>query len=165
MSCRWARLRDAAVRVSNTRGMATLRRSVEVAAPAADVWTLVGDFSAIHRWHPQVSAPTLRGASPHTPGAERVFGPGTEEELVERDESARRLVYTMPDPPFPITNHRAVLEVVPRDDRHCTVVWTAMFDCSPETARELESVIGDGVFAVGLNALAERYGRGASASG
>src|SRR5690606_16841294 len=108
---------------------------------------------------------TLRGASPHTPGAERVFGAGTEEELVERDESARRLVYTMPDPPFPITNHRAVLEVVPRDDRHCTVVWTAMFDCSPETARELESVIGDGVFAVGLNALAERYGRGASASG
>jgi len=145
--------------------MATLRRSVDLAAPAAEVWDLIGDFSSIHRWHPEVSAPVMRGpASPNTPRAERVFGERTEQELVERlverDEPARRLVYTMPDPPFPITDHRAVLEVVERDAQHCTVVWTATFECSAETAQELESTMGDGVFAVGLDALAHRYGRG-----
>ncbi|UOE18822.1 SRPBCC family protein [Thermobifida halotolerans] len=145
--------------------MTTLRRSADLGSPAAEVWALVGDFSAIGRWHPTTPDPVIRGAdSPNTPGAERVFGAGTDsalvERLVDRDGAARRLVYTMPDPPFPITGHRATLEVVERDAHHCTVVWTATFDSSEEVARELESAMGDGVFTVGLDALAERYGRG-----
>ncbi|MDA8371138.1 MAG: SRPBCC family protein [Nocardiopsaceae bacterium] len=145
--------------------MATVRRSVDLDASAAEVWDLVGDFSAISEWHPGTSTPAMRGVDPYNaPGTERVFEAETDHELVERlverDEPARRLIYTMPDPPFPIAGHQATLEVTEQGAKSCTVTWTAAFDATDDVAEQLETAMGDGVFAVGLDALAERYGRG-----
>ncbi|MBM0237383.1 SRPBCC family protein [Micromonospora sp. ATA32] len=145
--------------------MATLRRRVSLDAPAAEVWKLVGDFTAIGDWHPGTPRPEMRGRSPYnSPGTERVWGAGTGEELVERlverDDAARRLRYTMPDPPFPITGHEATIEVTERGPESSQVTWTATFDASDDVVEQLDASMGEDVFAVGLDALAARYGRG-----
>lgn len=131
--------------------METITRSVRLTADPDAVWEVVGDFARIADWHPDVAAPELRGT-------DRVFEGGLVERLVERDPGERRLVYTMPQPPFPISEHVARLSVVPLTDGTSEVIWSASFSADPQVARELEGALGDGVFAVGLAALAERFG-------
>ncbi|MDA0181562.1 SRPBCC family protein [Solirubrobacter phytolaccae] len=131
--------------------METITRSVRLGAEPDAVWAVVGDFARIADWHPDVSAPELRGA-------ERVFADGLVERLVERDPGSRRLVYSMPQPPFPIRDHVARLTVSGLEDGTCEVTWSASFNADPQVARELEGALGDGVFATGLAALTERFG-------
>lgn len=132
-------------------------RSRAVAAPPEKVWEVVGDFGAIHRWHPGTTEPVLR---PSGETVERVFGEGSDAELVERllvrDDAERRLDYSMVAPPFDITEHRARLVVAPAG-AGSTVVWSARFDSTDDVAAELEGVMGDGVFGVGLDALAAMF--------
>jgi hypothetical protein len=144
--------------------MAMITRSVRLASAAAPVWAVVGDFAAIAEWHPDVTAPHLRGpVDPPVAGTERVFAEGGPDEIVERlvarDATHRRLEYAMPDPPFPITGHRAALTVFEHGDDESEVVWTACFDATRQTQAQLEDALGDGVFSVGLDALADRFGR------
>lgn len=148
---------------------ATITRSVRLATAPSAVWDLVGDFAGIHRWHPETTEPVLRDPAapggepdPTAPGVERVFGGGTDAEFVERlvarDAVARRIAYTIPDPPFPITDHLAVVSISGPDAGPSDVVWSASFTSTPETAKQLEAGLGDGVFQVGLDALADGFG-------
>lgn len=130
--------------------MKTITRSVRLDADPDAVWAVVGDFARIADWHPDVEAPTMRGP-------ERVFAGGLVERLIERDPGDRRLVYSMPRPPFAISDHVAQLTVLPHA-LGSEVTWSASFSADPQVARELEGALGDGVFAVGLAALAERFG-------
>jgi hypothetical protein len=131
--------------------METITRSVRLTADPDAVWAVVGDFARIADWHPDVTEPVLRGT-------ERVFEGGLVERLIERDPGSRRLVYTMPRPPFPIRDHVARLSVTGLEGGTSEVTWSASFSADPQVARELEGALGDGVFAVGLAALAERFG-------
>lgn len=138
----------------------SVTRSTTVASTPDEVWALVGDFAGIHHWHPGTTEAELRPADgARTPGTERVFGAGSDaelvERLVERDETHRQLGYSMPAPPFPITDHLAVITVAP-DPAGALVTWTATFRSTDEVAADLEGVLGDGVFAPGLAALAAR---------
>lgn len=148
---------------------ATITRSVRLAAAPSAVWELVGDFAGIHRWHPETTEPALRdpaapdtAADPAAPGVERVFGGGTDAEFVERlvarEPALRRIAYTIPEPPFPIAGHLATLTASGPDAGPTDLVWAATFTSTPETAEQLEVGLGDGVFRVGLDALADRFG-------
>ncbi len=118
-----------------------ITRRTFVAAPAEDVWRLACDFSL---WHPKLS---------HYPE-----GPETSAELVvtvvERDDDAMVLRYTMPEPPFPIHDHTATITVT--DNGHSTsyVTWEATFQADPAELPELEDRLGDDVFVVALDQLA-----------
>jgi carbon monoxide dehydrogenase subunit G len=118
-----------------------ITRRTFVAAPAEDVWKLACDFSL---WHPKLA---------HYTG-----GPETSAELVvtvvERDDAAMSLRYTMPEPPFSIVDHTATITV--RDNGHSTsyVTWEADLDAAPEQQDELEDKLGDDVFDVALDQLA-----------
>ena len=74
--------------------------------------------------------------------------------MVERDDAAMRLRYTMPEPPFSIVDHTATISV--RDNGHSTsyVTWEADVDAAPEQQDELEDKLGDDVFDVALDQLA-----------
>jgi len=154
--------------------MATVTRSVCLAADADTVWDVVGDFARIDEWHPRVSRPALRpsGAEdrrgavatldPTEPGVERVFFPGTVAEWVERldvrDDRVKRLEYAIRNRPFEVRDHRTSILVRPLE-HGCEVRWTAAFRADPELVNELNDALGDGVFDVGLDALADRFGR------
>ena len=78
--------------------MPRITRKTFVAAPADVVWQLAGDFA---EWHPKL----------------RIYADGPEASpelvvtVVDRDDAGMTLSYHMPDPPFPIANHRATILV------------------------------------------------------
>ncbi|MEJ7633319.1 SRPBCC family protein [Aeromicrobium sp.] len=121
--------------------MPRITRRTFVAAPAHHVWPLAGDFA---EWHPKL----------------RIYadGPVASPELVvtvvERDDHVMTLSYTMPDPPFPIANHRATILVEDAGHSCSYVTWHADFTAEPELLQQLEDSIGDDVFSAALDKLA-----------
>jgi hypothetical protein len=121
--------------------MSRITRRTFVAAPAEYVWTLAGDFA---EWHPRL----------------RIYenGPESSPELVvtvvNRDEESMTLSYSMPDPPFPIKDHRATVTVEEGRHSSCYVTWSAEFTSDPELLAQLEDELGDDVFVQALDRLA-----------
>ena len=121
--------------------MPRISRKTFVAAPADSVWELVGDFA---QWHPRLrSAPDGPEASP-----ELVVT------VVERNDNAMTLSYSMPEPPFPITGHKATIQVEASDAKTSHVTWSADFDADPAILQELEDRLGNDIFEEALDRLA-----------
>jgi len=118
-----------------------IARRTFVAAPADLVWTLVQDFD---RWHPRLNI--YQG------------GPESDPDLVvtvfERDDETYSLSYSMPEPPFPISDHRATISVTVDRESTCHVEWSASFETDPGIMHLLEDQLGDDVFAHALDRLA-----------
>ncbi len=121
--------------------MPRIARRTFVAAPADRVWTLVQDFGD---WHPRLNI--------------YAGGPEASPELVvtvtERDEETLTLSYSMPEPPFPITDHLATIRVQPDRETTCYVEWSASFESDPGIMQLLEDQLGDDIFVLALDRLA-----------
>lgn len=121
--------------------MPRITRRTFVAAPADLVWSLAGDFA---QWHPKL----------------RIYADGPEASpelvvtVVSRDDEAKTLSYSMPDPPFPIANHKATIAVESAGHSTSHVTWSADFTADPAILQELEDSLGDDVFALALDTLA-----------
>lgn len=121
--------------------MPSITRKTFVAAPADAVWQLAGDFA---EWHPKL----------------RMYADGPEASpelvvtVVSRDDAGMTLSYHMPDPPFPIANHRATILVEDAGHSCAYVTWSAEFTAEPELLQQLEDDLGDDVFAQALDRLA-----------
>src|SRR4051812_45192508 len=104
--------------------MATVSKTIDLAAPAAAVWEALVAFDAVH----ERVAPGFV-VECHREGSDRVVtfvsGATARERLVTLDQQARRLVYTVVDGPLRSTHHQASVTVEPlADDRRCRFVWT-----------------------------------------
>ena len=121
--------------------MPRIARRTFVAAPVDLVWSLVQEFD---RWHPRLNI--------------YAGGPETSAELVvtvlDRDDATHTLTYSMPEPPFPITDHRATIAVTPERETTCHVEWSAEFESDPGIIFLLEDQLGDDVFKLALDRLA-----------
>ncbi|WP_029010285.1 SRPBCC family protein [Azospirillum halopraeferens] len=107
-------------------------RSVAIAAPPDKVWSLVGDFAAMDRWHPAVEKTQAEGGN--TPGATRVLvlkGGGEIAEKLERYEPEKRsYFYRITDvniDVLPVANYSAWIEVKPGDGGGALVEWRGAF--------------------------------------
>jgi hypothetical protein len=118
-----------------------IARRTFVAAPADLVWTLIQEFD---RWHPRLN---IYEGGPES-------DPDIVVTVVERDDEAMNLSYTMPEPPFPITNHQATISVDADRESTCYVEWSAQFDSDPGIIELLEDQLGDDVFNLALDRLA-----------
>jgi len=138
--------------------MATVDMSVKLAAPADEVWAVVGDFINIHRWHPAIDRIEAVGAG----GIRRVHsgngGPVFDEVQLERDEDGRRMRYAILGKPFPLENYSAWMSVEDLDGG-AVVRWTSAF--APDEGRE-ETATGivKFIYMSGFDALVERFGAG-----
>lgn len=121
--------------------MSRIIRRTFVAAPADLVWELLQDFA---QWHPRLSIYS--------------GGPEADADIVvsvqSQDDETRTLTYTMPEPPFPITNDRASVQVQTFSDTTCHVEWSAEFESDPGIIHLLEDQLGDDVFKLALDRLA-----------
>ncbi len=121
--------------------MPRITRKTFVAAPAEAVWNLAGDFA---EWHPKL----------------RIYADGPEASpelvvtVVARDDDEMTLSYHMPDPPFPIANHRATILVEADSETTSYVTWEADFTADPSVLQQLEDELGDDVFSRALDQLA-----------
>ncbi len=121
--------------------MPRIARRTFVAAPAELVWTLIQEFD---RWHPRLN---IYEGGPES-------APDIVVTVAERDDDALNLQYTMPEPPFPISDHRATISVVVDRESTCHVEWSAEFESDPGIIHLLEDQLGDDVFALALDRLA-----------
>jgi carbon monoxide dehydrogenase subunit G len=91
--------------------MQTETAEIEINAATDDVWALVGDFGGIG-WMPGIE-------SVEVAGDDRTIAMGgmtIVERLVNRDDDARTLTYSIVDGPVPVDSHEATIAVVPAGD-------------------------------------------------
>lgn len=102
--------------------MATIIKTVEIDAPAADVWDAVADFGAVHRRF----APGFVTHVELEPGARIVtFGDGSvaKELFLGIDHAHRRLAYSVQSER--LTHHNASFQVSDLGGGRCKLTWIA----------------------------------------
>ena len=105
---------------------ASVRREVRIAAPADQVWAVVGDPTRLAEWFPGVASCAVDGAT-------RVVTTGSglpmPEELLTVDRLQRRFQYRISAPPF--REHLATVDVHDLGDGTSFVVYGT--DAEPAT--------------------------------
>jgi uncharacterized protein YndB with AHSA1/START domain len=101
----------------------TIRHEIRIARPAADVWALAGDPTALHTWFPGIVSCTVEGN-------QRVIVMGTgmpmPEEILVVDHTQRRFQYRITAPLF--QHHRGTIDVIDLGDETCLVVYSTEAD-------------------------------------
>ena len=89
--------------------------TIEIAAPPAAVWPLVGDFNGLPKWHPAVA--DSRASDGSRPGSERTLtlaAGGTVVETLETvDEQQMSLRYRYRSGVLPVSNYAATIALKP----------------------------------------------------
>lgn len=107
--------------------------SVQINAPASEVWALIGSFDRAHDWLPMVQSSSSEGD--HEPGATRtlVLGPGIEVHETLKKHSDEKMSYTYRIPVkthdvniLPVNNYTSTLSVTAEGDG-CVVTWKGAF--------------------------------------
>ena len=74
--------------------------------------------------------------------------------MLTLSDTEHSCTYTIIESPLPLENYVATLRLLPITDGNRTYIeWTAEFNCSTDEEENLISMIGDGVFQGGFNAL------------
>jgi hypothetical protein len=109
--------------------MASIRTEILIDARPDDVWDALRDFGALHERLVPGFAVDAR-----LDGDDRVVtffeGSVLRERLVDRDEQARRLVWSIVDGPY--THHNGAAQVHAEGERRARFVWTT--DLLPDDA-------------------------------
>ena len=117
--------------------MSEVKVSESIAAPAAKVWALLGDFGGVAKWGgPMIESCTLEGSGV---GAVRTLGlPGgmTIRERCEKlDSAGRALTYSIiGKSPIPVRGYVSTCRVVETGADQCRVDWEGRFE--PDGAPE-----------------------------
>jgi uncharacterized protein YndB with AHSA1/START domain len=138
--------------------MATTTATIEIPAPAAHVWQLVGGFDSLPDWLPYITASTLsEGGRVRTLTNEE--GAVVVERLETFDNEARTYSYSILQAPFPVTGYRSTLTVHEVSGEQSRVEWSGTF--TPAGASEEEVInLFHGIYTEGLAALKKTLGTG-----
>jgi hypothetical protein len=101
--------------------MASIRTEILINAPLDDVWAALRDWGALHeRLAPGFILDT------RLDGSDRIVtfsdGATVREVLVDRDDEAHRLVWTIVDGPY--THHNGSAQALAGDDGQTRFIWT-----------------------------------------
>lgn len=149
-----AALAAVAVQAGSARALDVTRTRM-IAAPPAAVWSIVGGFCDIARWHPMVSRCTLsteNGAPVRALAAAGGLGTLVERELV-RDEAGMRYGYRLLSGPLPVKDYGATISVTPIGTG-ATVTWSATFEASGMSDADAVADIAE-VYEAGLAGIAK----------
>jgi Polyketide cyclase / dehydrase and lipid transport len=102
--------------------VASIRKAITIDVPSEEVWQALRDWGALHERFVPGFVVDCR-----LHGDDRIvtFASGLElrEVLVDLDDEARRLVWSVVDGPY--THHNGVAQVFTESDRRTRFVWTA----------------------------------------
>jgi len=104
--------------------MATLRKELELKAPAACVWEALADFQAVDK---RVAPGFVTRSEPDGDARIVTFHNDTQarEMLVSSDGAARRLVYAIANDR--LRHYNAAVEVAAEAEGRCRFIWTVDF--------------------------------------
>ncbi len=135
--------------------MTSIEVTKRLAFPVEAMWTVIGDFSGIHRWHPQVCRLDLswqaRIRSLHYTCGVRVVA-----RLEARNDRAHRYANVMVDGWRQVQACRSTLQAR-ADGEPCLVTWSSDFDAPGDHSLAAEAAMRES-FHTGLTALAGALG-------
>lgn len=137
--------------------MAEVSMSADLNASADTVWSTVGNFAALERWHPAVERSETEGSGVGSVRNLHLAGGGLLRERLEGfDASGRSLRYSIIDGPLPVQDYVSTLQVS-GDGGRSTVTWSGRFE--PAGASEAEAVkVMEGIYKAGLDTLKTMFG-------
>jgi hypothetical protein len=132
----------------------TLSRSVEVTAPPATVWAMIGPFCAIQDWHPAIGTCVLDGKTPPTRTLVTKDGQATFVEL-QTARSAAGYSYTFVSSPVPVSRYVSTIKVEARRGGGSTVTWSSAYTPDAGKADDARAAL-TGIYESGLAAIQAR---------
>lgn len=127
--------------------MASVVRTVTIAAEAERCWDALLDFGALHRRLAPGFIADCRLVEPDVRKVTFSTGAVAKERLVGTDDDAMRLAYTVVDSPMGSTHHNASAQVIPDGSTRCRFVWVT--DVLPdELAARVEVLMDSGLEAI-----------------
>ncbi len=106
--------------------MASVRKEIHIAVPAAEVWSRIEDPGCIQDWFPGIVGSTVDGT---TRVISLASGLALPEEILTRDPIQRRFQYRITVPIF--RDHRGTIDVIDLGDETSLVVYST--DADPRT--------------------------------
>jgi hypothetical protein len=136
--------------------MARASASINIAAPAAEVWRLIGGFGSLSDWAPGISTLSLSEG-----GRVRHLGTPEGDLVVERlmafDERRRSYSYHILQSPFPQKDYLSTLRVTEIDGGEGSrVEWFGEFTAIGVSDAAISEIF-EKIYQDGLKALKERY--------
>jgi len=140
--------------------MPTTEQSIVVDAPIADVWSKFVNFHDLS-WAPDVVSNVEKVGSIDggTPGAKRILNDAFHETLIEIDDDAHFLKYSIDDGPSPVSkeevdNYIGIVKLSPSKEGSGTLVeWTSSWDSKNDDA----VAFCHGIYVALLGELAKSY--------
>ena len=126
----------------------------KLSVPADQAWEAIRGIGRLDVWFPIIETCRVEGQGP---GARRymtiVNGGGEIHDTIESiDDARRRLVYSRPVSPFPVSRYTGTVEVFSSYDGLAVVVWTIDFESKPEDAAAVAELV-HGAIGAGLDGM------------
>ena len=140
--------------------MTDVKISETVAAPAAKVWELLGDFGGVSKWGgPMLQSCKIEGEGV---GAVRRIGLPGGMEIAERlealDAAKRSLTYSIiGKSPIPIKNYVSVCSVVETGANACRVDWSGTFEPDGVAEEQAKGMVS-GIYTGGIAGVKKLLG-------
>jgi mxaD protein len=108
-----------------------VQETVEIKAPAADVWAKVNNFGDLGAWHPAVAKTEITAGKNNEKGAMRVLTLGDGGKITEKltAYNAKKMTFTyiITEGVLPVSSYKSTVTVKPGKDGMTTVVWSGTF--------------------------------------
>ncbi len=139
--------------------MAQVTQSIRIAAPAGEVWAMIGDFHGLAAWQPLVAkSEKLEEGGVVYRRLTLADGAVVVESMDDHDDERRSSSYTMTDVgPLPLASYRSTIAVEEAGPERSVVEWTGTFEPNGAPLEEVARAVS-GIYAAGLGAIAERFG-------
>ena len=122
---------SATLGLAGEAGVLHVTRSVEINAPAADVWNRVKDFDALNTWHPGIAKDEIIEGRNNEVGAVRLLTTGNGDQLHEKllgfDAAGMNFRYGIIDEGGMVSNYESTLKVEAVTATTSRVIWSGSF--------------------------------------
>lgn len=136
--------------------MAEVREIGELGAGIDDVWKIVGDFGGLLE---SFGVPVELAGEGIGQTRKISMGPEpTVERLEERDEDAKRVVYSIVEGSLPVANYVSTMQLTPAGEGRTTLTWSSTFDAAPGSTEEEASNVVRSIYKGGIGGLQARFG-------
>ena len=134
--------------------------SMNIDAPASNIWDVVKDFGGLNNWHPMFSGDVIKSGSNNHIGAVRTLtikdGPSFDEVLVVWDDYERHYTYQVIDPnPLPLKNYTSTMKVMQLEPGVTNVTWVSSYENNSGGEMPDDELIAflNGAYKAGFDAL------------
>ena len=136
--------------------MTEVRQQGELGAGVDEVWKVVGDFGGfieVMGMPAELEGEGIGQTRRIMMGAE-----ATVERLEERDEAAKRLVYSIVVGPLPVTDYRSTMQLSAIGDGRTRLDWSSTFEPGEGLSENDAVRIVAGIYQGGIAVLQARFG-------